>query len=75
MKVIDIKVPTPDLPELGLPYTWGTGRHWYVRLEKATYWFTTGGLKVCEPASTHRTDAEEFRYATTIRFTDYKDAK
>ena len=74
MRELAMQVPVPDLPELGMPYTWGTGKHWYVRLEQGTYWFTVGGLKLCEPASKHRTDAEQFRYATTLKFTGYTDA-
>lgn len=75
MKELIMKVPDMNLPQKGMPYTWGSGMNWYVRLDSGTHWYTEKGLESVEPTLDHHTDAEDFRYATTIRFTDYTDAK
>lgn len=75
MRTIELQVDPLGLPALGIPYSWGSGHNWYVRLETGTYWFDTDGIKPAIPTPDHSPTMEDFRYAKTIRFTDYTDAK
>lgn len=72
MHTIEIEPVQSALPVEGVPYTWGSGQHWYVRLASGVYHFHGRGLRPCNPVS-HTVDMSDFRYAKSIGFSDYKE--
>lgn len=62
-----------SLPTMGVPYTWGTGVNFYVRVdEKVTiclnnsFAFNKVTLVPEDPANVHTTDMPNFAYAASL---------